>query len=57
MARGTPPPRREAAGGKGKVGYGFSISSVAGTKVENEKRRAARANYGEPLKGFSSVCT
>ncbi len=33
------------------------VSSAAGTKAGRQEKRAARANYGELLKDFSSMCT
>jgi len=33
------------------------VSSAAGTKAGRQEKRADRANYGELLKDFSSMCT
>ena len=43
-------------GGGGEEGR-LLVSSAAGTKAGRQEKRADRANYGELLKDFSSMCT
>ena len=44
--------------GRGRRGRGqASFSEAAGTKAGRQEKRADRANYGELLKDFSSMCT
>ncbi|RGD69675.1 hypothetical protein DXD79_01380 [Hungatella hathewayi] len=44
-------------GGGGGEEDRLLVSSAAGTKAGRQEKRADRANYGELLKDFSSMCT